>query len=66
MPIEKRAEIAFRVAVEKVIDERALLGLPIYVSRKGKIVKLSVKRGAQIPQDQRKGKEPKSTKADGS
>lgn len=41
LPLEKRAEIAFRIAVAKAIDENVRLGIPTYVSRKGKVVKLS-------------------------
>ena len=41
LPIEKRAEIAFKIAVEKAIEEHARLGLPIYIWRNGKVVKLS-------------------------
>jgi hypothetical protein len=38
LPLEKRAEIAFKEAVEEVIDEHARLGLPLYVWRDGKVV----------------------------
>lgn len=41
LPIEKRAEIAFKIAVAKAIDERARLGLPVYVWRDGRVVELS-------------------------
>jgi len=41
LPIEKRAEIAFKVAVAKAIDEHARLGLPIYIWRNSRVVKLS-------------------------
>jgi hypothetical protein len=41
LPLEKRAEIAFKAAVAKAIDEHARLGLPIYIGRDGKVVKLS-------------------------
>jgi hypothetical protein len=41
LPLEKRAEIAFKIAVAKAIDEHARLGLPIYVWRDGKVVELS-------------------------
>jgi hypothetical protein len=41
LPLEERAEIAFRAAVEKVMEEHAREGLPIYVLRDGKIVKIS-------------------------
>ena len=42
--IEKRAEIAFKVAVAKAIDEHTRLGLPVYVWRNSRVVKLSPKR----------------------
>jgi len=41
LPIEKPAEIAFKVAVAKAIDEHTLLGLPVYVWRNGRVAKLS-------------------------
>jgi len=41
LPLEERAEIAFKAAVSKVIDEHARLGLPIYVGRDGKVVELT-------------------------
>jgi hypothetical protein len=41
LPLEKRAEMAFREAVEEVIDEHARLGLPLYIWRDGKVVGLS-------------------------
>jgi len=41
LPLEKRAEIAFKEAVEEVIDEHARLGLPLYIWRDGKVVGLS-------------------------
>ena len=41
LPLEKRAELAFREAVEEVIAEHARLGLPLYIGRRGKVVKLS-------------------------
>lgn len=41
MPIEKRAEIAFKAAVANAIDEHARLGLPIYIWRNKRVVKLS-------------------------
>ncbi len=49
LPVEERAEIALKVAVAKAIDENVRLGIPIYISRKGKVLKLSRKRLA-IPQ----------------
>jgi hypothetical protein len=41
LPLEKRAEIAFKMAVAKAIDEHARLGLPVYVWRDGGVVELS-------------------------
>jgi hypothetical protein len=41
LPIEQRAEMAFKAAVAKAIDEHARLGLPIYIWRNKKVVKLS-------------------------
>lgn len=41
LPLEERAEMAFRAAVEKVIIEHARLGQPMYIWRDGKIVELS-------------------------
>ena len=41
LPLEKRAELAMREAVDGVIAERARLGLPLYIGRDGKVVKLS-------------------------
>jgi len=43
LPIEERAEIAFKIAVAKAIDENVRLGIPVYVWRKGKVVKLSAR-----------------------
>jgi len=43
LPLEERAEIAFKVAVAKAIDEHVRLGSAVYISRKGKIVKLSAR-----------------------
>jgi hypothetical protein len=41
LPLEKRAEMAFREAVDEVIDEHARLGLPLHIWRNGKVVALS-------------------------
>jgi len=41
LPLEKRAEIAFKEAVEEVIAEHARLDLPLYIWRDGKVVGLS-------------------------
>jgi hypothetical protein len=40
LPLEKRAEIAFKIAVAKAIDEHARLGLPIYIWRERRVVEL--------------------------
>ncbi len=41
LPLEVRAEMAMKAAVEKVIIDRACRGLSIHVMRDGKIVELS-------------------------
>ncbi|MGA7559161.1 MAG: hypothetical protein WCF61_01980 [Terriglobales bacterium] len=41
LPLHKRAEIAFKIAVAKAIDEHSRLGLPIYIWRDGRVVELS-------------------------
>jgi hypothetical protein len=41
LPIEKRAEIAIKVAVAKAIDEHTRLGLPVYIWRNRRVVRLS-------------------------
>lgn len=43
LPIEERAEIALKVAVEKAIEENVRLGVPVYIWRRGKVVKLSAR-----------------------
>ena len=41
LPLEKRADLAFKEAVEEVIDEHARLKLPLHIWRDGKVVALS-------------------------
>ena len=41
LPLEQRAELAFKAAVEEVIVEHARQGLPLYIWREGKVVELS-------------------------
>jgi hypothetical protein len=53
LPLEKRAEIAFKIAVAKAIDEHARLGFPVYISRKGKVVKLSPKKAPNSSRSKR-------------
>ncbi len=40
LPLEERAELALKAAVEKVIIEHARQGLPIYVWRDGGVVEI--------------------------
>jgi hypothetical protein len=40
LPLEVRAEMAMKAAVEKVIIENARLGFSIYVWRDGKVVEI--------------------------
>ena len=44
LPMEVRAEMAFREAVEEVIDEHARLNLPLYIWRNGKVMALSARK----------------------
>ena len=48
LPLEKRAEIAFKIAVAKAIDEHARLGLPVYIWRNGKVVELSPNKARSV------------------
>ena len=41
LPLEQRALIAFQEAVAGVHEEHARLGLPLYISRGGKVVAIS-------------------------
>ncbi len=42
LPLEQRAEMALKAAVEKVIVEHARQGLPIYIWREGRVVEMSL------------------------
>ena len=42
LPLEVRAEMALKAAVEKVIVDHARQGLPIYIWRDGKVVEMSL------------------------
>ena len=41
LPLQERALMALEAAVEKVMEDHAREGLPIYVLRDGKIVEVS-------------------------
>ncbi len=43
LSLEKRAEMALKVAVRKAIAEHARQGRPIYIWRDGKVVKISAR-----------------------
>ena len=55
LPLEQRAEMALKAAVEKVIVEHSRQGLPIYIWRDGKVVEMSLEelrqRSASIRAD---------------
>jgi hypothetical protein len=55
LPLEQRAEMALKAAVEKVIIEHSRQGLPIYIWRDGKVVEMSLEelrqRSASIRAD---------------
>lgn len=40
LPLEERAEMALKAAVEKVIVEHARQGIPIYIWRDGEVVEV--------------------------
>lgn len=42
LPLEERAEMALKAAIEKVIDEHAREGLPIYIWRDGRVIEMSL------------------------
>ena len=41
LPLEQRAEMALKAAIEKLIVEHARQGLPIYIWRNGRVVEVS-------------------------
>jgi len=41
LPLEVRAEMAFKEAVKEVIEDHIRSGLPIYIRRDGKVVEVS-------------------------
>jgi S-adenosylmethionine:tRNA-ribosyltransferase-isomerase (queuine synthetase) len=41
LPLEQRALMAFQEAVAEVIEEHGRLGLPLYISRGGKVVAIT-------------------------
>lgn len=41
LPIIERAEMALKAAVEKVMEEHAREGLPVYIWRDGNVVEIS-------------------------
>ena len=54
LPLEKRAEMAFRAAVKKVYAEHARQGWPVYIWRGGKVVELSPEElREQLAQEQK-------------
>ena len=54
LPLEKRAEIAFTIAVAKAIDEQVRLGLPVYIWRDGRVIELSPDEARNIAESNRK------------
>jgi hypothetical protein len=41
LPLEERAEMAFKVAVEKAMKRHAREGLPAYILRDGEVIEIS-------------------------
>ena len=54
LPLEKRAEIALKIAVANAIDEHARLGLPVYIWRRGKVVELSPNEARNVARSRRR------------
>jgi hypothetical protein len=54
LPIEQRAEIAFKIAVAKSVDEHTLLGLPEHIWRNGKVVELSPDKARNVARSTRR------------
>jgi demethoxyubiquinone hydroxylase (CLK1/Coq7/Cat5 family) len=48
LPLEKRAAMAFKEAVEAVIEEHSRLKLPLHIWRKGKVVALSARQMRRV------------------
>ena len=43
LPLEVRAEMAFKAAVEDVVIESARMGLPMYIWRDGEVIAMPTK-----------------------
>ena len=43
LPLAQRAEMALKAAVEKVVEEHARDGRPLYIWRDGKVVEVSAR-----------------------
>jgi hypothetical protein len=43
LPLEERALLALRSAVQNVFDEHARIGLPLHIWSEGKVVEISAK-----------------------
>ena len=41
LPLEERAEMALKAAVERVMEEHAQADLPVYIWRDGRVVEVS-------------------------
>jgi len=49
LPLAQRAEMALKAAVEKVVEEHARDGRPLYIWRDGKVVEVSAQNSANNP-----------------
>jgi hypothetical protein len=54
LPLQKRAERAFREAIDEVIAEHARLGLPLYIGQNGKVLKISPKKVRALSRSSRR------------
>ena len=48
LSLQQRAELALREAVDEVISEHARLGLPLFVGKNGRVVKLSLRKVREL------------------
>ena len=54
LPLADRGLLALKAAVERVIEEHAREGLPLYIWRDGKVVAVPAKELAKSPNGNRK------------
>ena len=48
LPLEVRAEMAFKVAIEKLVDERAAKGMTMFICRDNAVYEMSVEEVREL------------------